>query len=95
MFAVFHRGYWLVASLYLVIDAHLSPFQLVTIGVAQGVVALLCEVPAGVVADTVSRKWSLVFAHALMGAALVITGMVTAFPALVATQMMWGIAWTL
>ena len=94
VFAVFHRGYWLVASLYLVIDAHLSAFRLVVIGVAQGVVALACEVPAGVVADTVSRKWSLVIAHLLMGTAIVITGTVTAYPALVATQMLWGVAWT-
>ena len=41
VFAVFHRGYWLVASLYLVIDANLSAFRLVVIGVAQGVVALV------------------------------------------------------
>jgi MFS family permease len=94
VFAVFHRGYWLVASLYLVIDADVSAFRLVVIGVAQGIVALVCEVPAGVVADTVSRKWSLVIAHLLMGTAIVITGMVTAYPALVATQMLWGVAWT-
>lgn len=94
MFAVFHRGYWLVASLYLVIDADLSAFRLVVIGVAQGLIALVCEVPAGVVADTVSRKWSLVIAHLLMGTAIVITGTVTAYPALVVTQMLWGVAWT-
>jgi MFS family permease len=94
VFAAFHRGYWLVASLYLVIDADLSGFQLVSIGVAQSFVALLVEVPAGVVADTFSRKWSLVFAHLLMGTAIVVTGMVTAFPALVATQILWGVAWT-
>ncbi len=93
-FAAFHRGYWLVASLYLVIDANLSTFQLVTIGVVQGVVALACEVPAGVLADTVSRKWSLVTAHLLMGTAIIITGTVTTFPALVATQALWGVAWT-
>jgi hypothetical protein len=29
MRAVLHRGYWLVASLYLVVDADLSAFQLV------------------------------------------------------------------
>ncbi len=54
---------------------------------------LLVEVPAGVVADTVSRKWALVIAHALIGASMVITGLVTAFPALVATQMLWGVGW--
>ncbi|HEX5506537.1 MAG TPA: hypothetical protein VFW96_28230, partial [Thermomicrobiales bacterium] len=92
--AVLHRGYWLVASLYLVLDAHLSAFQLVFLGVAQGLVSLATEVPAGAVADTVSRKWALVIAHALIGLSMVATGLVTAFPALVATQLVWGVGWT-
>ena len=92
--AIFSRGYWLVTSLYLVVDANLSPFQLVFIGTAQGLAALIFEVPTGVVADTVSRKWSIVIAHLLMGTGMLATGLVTAFPALVLTQMLWGIAWT-
>lgn len=94
MRAVLHRGYWLVTSLYLVVDAHLSAFQLVFLGTAQGIISLVVEVPAGVVADTISRKWALVIAHALVGISMMITGLVTAFPALVATQLMWGVGWT-
>ena len=93
--AVLHRGWWLVTSVYLVVDAHLSPSQLVLVGVAQAAVALAFEVPAGVVADALSRKWSLVASHALMGSAMVATGLVTDFGALVATQMLWGLSWTL
>jgi predicted MFS family arabinose efflux permease len=93
--AVLHHGWWLVTSVYLVVDAGLSPSQLVLIGVAQGVTALVFEIPAGVVADTFSRKWSLVASHALMGTAMVCTGLVTDFAALVATQMLWGLSWTL
>jgi MFS family permease len=92
--AVLHRGWWLVASVYLVVDADLSPAQLVLIGGAQGAVALVFEIPAGVVADTISRKWSLVVSHALMGTAMIATGLVTDFAALVATQMLWGVSWT-
>jgi Major Facilitator Superfamily len=91
--AVLHRGWWLVASVYLVVDAGLSASQLVLIGVAQGGVALLFEVPAGVVADTISRKWSLVVSQALMGSSMIATGLVTDFPSLVATQMLWGFSW--
>jgi MFS family permease len=94
MRAVFHRGYWLVTSLYLVVDADLSAFQLVFIGTAQGITALLFEVPTGVMADTISRKWSIVIAHLLMGTGMLVTGLVTDFPAIVATQMLWGLAWT-
>jgi MFS transporter, DHA3 family, tetracycline resistance protein len=92
--AVLHRGWWLVTSVYLVVDADLSPAQLVLIGGAQGAVGLVFEVPAGVVADTISRKWSLVVSHALMGTAMIATGLVTDFGALVATQMLWGLSWT-
>jgi hypothetical protein len=42
-------------------------------------VALVFEAPAGVVADTFSRRWSLVVSHVLMGTAMVATGLVTGF----------------
>ena len=58
--ALFHsalaRGWWLVAAVYLVVVADLSPFQLVLIGVFQGVTVVIAEVPAGVIADAVSRR---------------------------------------
>jgi MFS family permease len=92
--AVLHNGWWLVTSVYLVVDADLSPAQLVLIGGAQAVIALVFEVPAGVIADTISRKWSLVVSHVLMGTAMIATGLVTDFGPLVATQMLWGLAWT-
>jgi MFS family permease len=92
--AMLHKGWWLVTSVYLVVDADLSASQLVLIGAAQGLVALVFEVPAGVVADTISRKWSLVVSHALMGTAMVTTGLVTDFGLLLATQMLWGLSWT-
>ncbi|MCM4078666.1 MFS transporter [Paractinoplanes hotanensis] len=91
--AVLHRGWWLVTSVYLVVDAHLTASQLVLIGVAQALVGLVLEIPAGVLADTVSRKWSLVVSHLLMGTAMLATGMAGDFPALVATQMLWGLSW--
>jgi MFS family permease len=45
-------------------------------------------------ADTLSRKWSIVVAHALTGAGMLVTGLVTDFSLLVATQMLWGLGWT-
>lgn len=92
--AIFHRGWWLVTSLYLVVEAELTPFQLVFVGTAQNLTALVFEIPTGVMADTISRKWSVVVAHVLMGAAMLATGLVTSFPALVVTQMVWGLSWT-
>ena len=92
--AALHRGWWLVTSVYLVVDGRLTGSQLVLVGVAQSVVGLLFEVPAGVVADTFSRRWSLVVSQILMGAAMIATAFVTAFGPLVVTQMVWGLAWT-
>ncbi len=92
--AALHRGWWLVTSVYLVVEGHLSAPELVVIGVAQSAVSLAFEVPAGVVADVVSRRWSLIVSHLLMGGAMIATGQVTGFGPLVATQMLWGLAWT-
>ena len=93
MRAVFHQGYWLVASLYLVVNAHLSVFQLVFLGTVMGVTLMLSDIPAGVWADSVSRKWPLVIAHMFLGAGMVMTGLVTAFPLLLVTQVLWGLGW--
>jgi MFS family permease len=92
--ALLHRGWWLVTSVYLVVDAGLTAAQLVLIGAAQGATALVFEVPAGVLADTVGRRWSLVVSHALMGTAMAATGLTTDFVPIVATQMLWGLSWT-
>ncbi len=93
--ALLHRGWWLVASVYLVVDAHLSGAQLVFIGVAQALTGLIFEIPAGAIADTISRKWSLIASHLLMGTSMLATGLLTDYPALVATQMLWGLSWNL
>lgn len=91
--SAFARGYWLATALYLVVVAELSPFQLVLIGVFQGLTVLVAEIPAGVLADTVSRRLSLVVGHVVMGAGMAMAGMVTAFPLLVVSQCLWGLGW--
>ena len=88
------RGYWLVTSLYLVVVADLSAFQLVFLGTAMEITVLASEIPTGVLADTISRKWSIVISHAVMGVGMVTTGLVTSFGLLVAAQMLWGFGWT-
>jgi len=92
--AILHNGWWLLASLYMVVDAGLSPSQLLVIAAAQGVASVIFEVPAGVLADTVSRKWAIVVSHALMGLAMIGTGLFPSFVPLLTCQMLWGIAWT-
>lgn len=87
------RGYWLVTSVYLVVVADLSPAELVLLGTGQGVTVLLAEIPAGVLADTVSRKRAVVAAHLISGTGMAMAGLVTSFPALAASQALWGLGW--
>jgi len=91
--SILHNGWWLLVSLYLVTNVHLNATQLLLIAVAQGIVSIVFEVPAGIFADTVSRKWSIVISHILMGTAMFSTGLAHSFFAIVSTQMLWGISW--
>ena len=89
------RGWWLCTAVYLVVTAGLSSPQLILIGVFQGLTVVAAEVPAGVLADTVSRRLTLVIAHVVMGAGMAITGIVTNFALLVLSQCLWGLGWAL
>ncbi len=91
--AVLARGYWSTAAVYLVVVAGLTPMELVLIGVFQAMTALVVEAPAGVFADTVGRRATLVVAHVVTGLGMAMAGLVTAFPLLVASQCLWGVGW--
>jgi MFS family permease len=75
IWSVMFRGYGLAALIYYVVDADLEPLQLVLLGTALEVSVLLAEIPTGVVADTLSRKRSIVISHVVMGVAFVLTGL--------------------
>jgi MFS family permease len=93
MRAAFHRGYVLASSLYFVVTAHLSAFQLLVLGTVMAVTMLLSDIPTGVWSDAFSRKWPLVIGHGFLAAGMVMTGFVTAFPLLLVTQVLWGLGW--
>jgi MFS family permease len=91
--AAFARGYWLATAVYLVVVAKLTPAELVLIGTFQGITVLIAEVPAGVLADAVSRRLSLVIGHVVMGVGMSMAGVVRSFPLLVVSQCLWGLGW--
>jgi predicted MFS family arabinose efflux permease len=93
--AVFHRGYVLVSSLYFVTDAHLPASQLVLLGTVMSVTLALSDIPAGAWSDAFSRKWPLVIGHGFLAGGMVMTGVATAFPLLLVTQVLWGLGWAL
>jgi MFS family permease len=91
----FNRGYVLISGLYFVVGAHLSAYQIVFLGTVVSTTLVLSDIPTGVWADALGRKRPLVIGHLLLGASMVMTGLVTAFPLLVVTQIMWGLGWAL
>jgi DHA3 family tetracycline resistance protein-like MFS transporter len=82
-----HLPTWVVTAVYLVRELHLSPLQLLLMGTAMEAAIVLFEVPTGVVADTYSRRLSLVIGYLGMGAVWAAVGLVTA-PWLIIT--LWG-----
>jgi len=91
--AVCHRGYVLASGLYFVVHDHLSASRLVLLGAVVSVTLALSDVPAGAWSDAFSRKWPLVIGHGFLAAGMAMTGVVTAFPLIVATQVLWGLGW--
>ena len=43
--------------------------------------------------DTFSRKWPLVAGHGFLAAGMVMTGLVTAYPLILCTQVLWALGW--
>jgi MFS family permease len=88
------RAYWVSLVVRITIGLGLPSLQLVLLGTVMELALLVAEVPTGVVADTVSRKWSVIVGFVVVGAAQLASGVVETFPLLVATQILWGVGYT-
>jgi MFS family permease len=91
--AVCHRGYVLASGIYFVLVARLTASEIVGLGIVVAVTLTLSDVPAGAWSDAFSRKWPLVAGHGLLAAGMVLTGLVTAYPLVICTQVLWGLGW--
>lgn len=87
-------GGWVPLSVRLVVDLEFTALQLILMGTAIELGVLLGEIPTGVVADTFSRKWSVVAGTALLGGAQLASALVGEWPAYLVTQFVWGLGWT-
>jgi MFS transporter, DHA3 family, tetracycline resistance protein len=85
---------WIVIAVYLVRDLHLSPLQLVLMGTAMEASVFLFEIPTGVVADTYSRRLSLVIGFLGMGTTWLLVGVVSAPWAVIVLWALWGLSYT-
>jgi MFS transporter, DHA3 family, tetracycline resistance protein len=91
--AMGHRGYVLVSGLYFVVIVRLGAVQIVLLGAVMAAALVVSDIPAGVWSDAFSRKWSLVVGHGCLGAGMIMTGVVSTFPLVVVTQVLWGLGW--
>jgi MFS transporter, DHA3 family, tetracycline resistance protein len=89
-----HLPTWVVMAVYLVRELHFSPLQLVLMGTAMEAAVFLGEVPTGVVADTYSRRLSLIIGYVGMGVAWAAVGLVSAPWLVIALWALWGLSYT-
>jgi MFS transporter, DHA3 family, tetracycline resistance protein len=85
---------WVVMAVYLVRELDLSPLELILMGTVMEAAVFLFEVPTGVVADTYSRKLSLIVGYVGMGVAWMLVGVFSAPWAIIAIWGFWGLAYT-
>ena len=85
---------WVVMAVYLVQELHFSPLQLVLMGTAMEAAVFLFEIPTGVVADTYSRRLSLIVGYLGTGLAWLLVGVVSGPWAVIALWALWGFFYT-
>lgn len=83
-----------VTAVYFVREVGLNPFQLVLVGTVMELAIFLFEVPTGVVADTYSRRLSLIVGWLIMAAGMVLVGLIPAFATILAGYAIWGLGYT-
>ncbi len=85
---------WTLAPVYFVQQVGMDPLQLVLTGTFMELAYFLFEVPTGVVADSYSRRTSVIVAQVIMGLSFVITGLVTDVWIILAAAALMGFGWT-
>lgn len=83
-----------VGTVYFVSSVGLDPLQLVLVGTVLEGTVLLFEVPTGVVADTLSRRLSVILGMLMLGAGFAVVGLAPAFTAILIAQVITGIGYT-
>jgi len=81
-------------AVYFVTAVGMNPLQLVLAGTVFECAILVCEIPTGVIADTWSRRLSIVIGVLIMGAALLLEGAVPLLAAVLLAEVISGIGET-
>ncbi len=92
--ALFSSLIFTVTMVYQIEVVHLNSLQLVLAGTTFEVVNFFFEIPTGVVADTYSRKLSIIIGIAMIGCGFIIQGSFPNYFAILVSQILWGIGST-
>ncbi len=92
--AFFFAIFGTLASVYRIQTAGLGPFQLVLIGTVLELSVFIFEVPTGIVADLYSRRRSVIIGMFLIGAGVMLEGLVPVFAVMLFAQVIWGVGTT-
>jgi DHA3 family tetracycline resistance protein-like MFS transporter len=83
-----------VMAVYYVREVGLNPLELVLLGTVFEATIFLFEIPTGVIADTYSRRASVILGLALEGVAGITIGLTESYLGLIAASMLWGVGAT-
>lgn len=89
--------FYLVFSIeyvYMLNTIHLNAFQMVIVGVVLQFFCVIFEIPTGIVADSYSRKYSIIIGFIMTGIGFLIEGFMPNFIFLLIAQAIWGIGST-
>lgn len=92
--SAFFSMMFVTMSLYEATIAGLTPLQLVLVGTTLEVSAFVFEIPTGVVADSYSRRLSIIIGYFLMGLGFLVEGLFPAFLPILLAQVIWGLGYT-
>ena len=92
--ALFFALVFTVNMYYFVTVARLDPLQLVLVGTALELSVFIFEIPTGVVADSYSRRLSVIIGMFLIGIGFVTTALFPSFIPILLAQLFWGVGYT-
>ena len=85
---------WTLAPVLFVTELDMSPLELILTGTALEVAYFLFEVPTAIVADTYSRRLSIVIGAFVMGLTFVATGLAPGVAVVLIAAAVMGFGWT-
>lgn len=92
--SLFNAVMFVVLTVYYYSVVGLNPFQLVLVGTVLELSCLLFEVPTGLVADTYSRRLSVILGMFILGGSFIFIGLMHTFVGVLIGQVISGLGYT-